>query len=31
MKIQVVKKAEKKATPSSGCVFVVEGLPEPRK
>jgi hypothetical protein len=30
MKIQIVKKAEKKPAPSQ-CIFVVEGLPEPRK
>jgi hypothetical protein len=30
MKIQIVKKAEKKVAPS-GCSYVIEGLPEPRK
>jgi hypothetical protein len=30
MKIHIVKKAEKKTAPS-GCAWVVEGLPEPRK
>jgi hypothetical protein len=30
MKIQIVKKAEKKTAPS-GCSFVIEGLPEPRR
>lgn len=30
MKIQVIKQAEKKTTPSS-CAFFVEGLLEPRK
>ena len=30
MKIQIIKKADKKTAPN-GCVFVVEGLPEPRK
>jgi hypothetical protein len=30
MKIQIVKKAEKKTAPN-GCTFIVEGLPEPRK
>ena len=30
MKIQIVKKAEKKTAPG-GCAWVVEGLPEPRK
>ena len=30
MKIQVIKKAEKKTAPSS-CAFFVEGLLEPRK
>ncbi len=31
MKIQIVKKAEKKPVPNNGCTFIVEGLPEPRK
>jgi hypothetical protein len=31
MKIQVIKKADKKPNPLSGCAWVVEGLPEPRK
>jgi hypothetical protein len=31
MKIQVIKKADKKTTPSSGCNWMIEGLPEPRK
>jgi hypothetical protein len=30
MKIQIVKKAEKKPA-DNGCTFIVEGLPEPRK
>jgi hypothetical protein len=30
MKIQVIKKAEKKSAPSS-CAFFIEGLVEPRK
>jgi hypothetical protein len=30
MKIQIIKKAEKKTAPS-GCAWVIEGLPEPRK
>jgi hypothetical protein len=30
MKIQIVKKAQKKAAPN-GCTWVVEGLVEPRK
>jgi len=30
MKIQIVKKAEKKTAPN-GCTWVVEGLPEPRR
>jgi hypothetical protein len=30
MKIEVIKKAEKKTAPN-GCTFVIEGLPEPRK
>ena len=30
MKIQVIKKADKKNTPSR-CAWFVEGLPEPRK
>ena len=29
MKIQIVKKADKKTLPS-GCMWFVEGLPEPR-
>jgi hypothetical protein len=31
MKIQVIKKADKKANNSSGCAWVVEMMPEPRK
>ncbi len=31
MKIQIVKKADKKGIPHSGCTWVVEQLPEPRK
>jgi len=31
MKIQIIKKAEKKQTSTSMCPWVVEGLPEPRK
>jgi hypothetical protein len=31
MKILIVKKADKKANPHSGCTWVVEQLPEPRK
>jgi hypothetical protein len=31
MKIQIIKKADKKTAPSSGCSFIIEGLPEPRK
>ena len=30
MKIQIVKKAEKKTAPN-GCTWLVEGLPEPRQ
>jgi hypothetical protein len=30
MKVQIIKKAQKKASPN-GCNFVIEGLPEPRK
>ena len=28
MKIQVIKKAEKKPTDNSGCAFIVEQLPD---
>ncbi len=31
MRIQIVKKAQKKSAPNNGCTFIVEGLPEPRK
>jgi hypothetical protein len=31
MKIQIVKKADKKVVSASGCAWVVEQLPEPRK
>jgi hypothetical protein len=31
MKIQVIKKAEKKPTDNNGCAFIVEQLVEPRK
>jgi hypothetical protein len=31
MKIQVIKKAEKKQASAIDCPFVVEALPEPRK
>ena len=31
MKIQVIKKADKKANPSSGCAWMIEQLPEPKK
>jgi hypothetical protein len=31
MRIQIVKKAEKKPAPNSQCTFIIEGLPEPRK
>jgi hypothetical protein len=31
MKIHVIKKAEKKPSDNSGCAFIVEQLPEPRK
>ena len=31
MKIQVIKKADKKANPHSGCAFMIEQMPEPRK
>jgi len=31
MKIQIVKKADKSKTPSSGCSWFIEGLAEPRK
>jgi hypothetical protein len=31
MKIQVIKKADKKPNPHSGCLWVVDGLPEPKK
>ncbi len=30
MKIQVIKKAEKKPS-DNGCAFIIEQLPEPRK
>jgi hypothetical protein len=31
MKIQIVKKADKKTAPHSGCAFMIENLLEPRK
>jgi hypothetical protein len=31
LKIQVIKKADKKPSDSSGCAFIIEQLPEPRK
>jgi hypothetical protein len=31
MRIQIVKKADKKTAPSRDCNWFVEGLPEPRK
>ena len=31
MKIQIVKKADKKAAPASGCNWVIESLPEPAR
>ena len=31
MKIHVIKKAENKPSDTSGCSFIVEQLPEPRK
>jgi hypothetical protein len=31
MKIQIVKKAEKKPSDNNGCAFIVEQLLEPRK
>jgi hypothetical protein len=31
MKIQVIKKAEKKPSDNNGCAFIIEQLPEPRK
>ena len=31
MKIHVIKKADKKANPHSGCAFIIEQLLEPRK
>ena len=31
MKIQIVKKADKKVVSASGCAWVIEQLPEPRK
>lgn len=31
MKIQIVKKADKKANPHSGCAWMIEQLPEPSK
>ena len=31
MKIQIVKKADKKPLPHSGCAWVVDQMPEPRK
>ena len=31
MKIQIVKKADKKVVPNSGCAWMIEQLPEPRK
>lgn len=31
MKIQIVKKADKKPLPNSGCAWVVDQMPAPRK
>jgi len=31
MKIQIIKKADKKPSDNSSCTFIVEGLLEPRK
>ncbi len=31
MKIQIVKKADKKVSPSRGCAWMIEQMPEPRK
>lgn len=31
MRIHVIKKAEKKPSDTSGCAFIIEQLPEPRK
>ena len=31
LKIQVIKKAEKKPSDNAGCAFIIEQLPEPRK
>ncbi len=31
MKIQIVKKADKKPLPNSGCTWVVEQMPEPKR
>lgn len=31
LKIQVIKKAEKKPIDTSGCAFIIEQLPAPRK
>jgi hypothetical protein len=31
MKIQIIKKSQKKPSDTSGCAFIVEQLPEPRK
>ena len=31
MQIQIVKKADKKPVPHSGCAWMVEQLPEPGK
>ncbi len=31
MKIHVIKKADRKPSDTSGCAFIIEQLPEPRK
>jgi hypothetical protein len=31
MKIHVIKTADKKPSDTSGCAFIIEQLPEPRK
>ena len=31
MKIQVIKKADRKTSPNSGCAFMIDQLVEPRK
>ncbi len=31
MKIQIIKKAEKRPSDNNGCAFIVEQMPEPRK